>query len=287
MMRKGPLLVFLSYFIWGVSPIYWKLLKNMDSVFILENRIVWSAILSLLILFFAGRIKRVFNASLNFLTLFKLFIAGFICVINWGVYIYAVNSNHIVDASLAYFLQPIFAILMASVFFKERLRRLQWLGVLFAFVGVFISIIGYGHIPWMALIIAATFAIYGGIQKTIRMDSIGALLLELIWFVPLVFVVPFISGNVHVPVALDMVEWLLLPTTGIITAVPLFMFAKGITQVDFSLSGILMYINPTLQFLIGVFIYHESLSWLTVFTFVFVWVGLAFYLYDVFSHSQY
>lgn len=277
-MKKGPLLVFCCYVLWGILPIYWKLLQSVNAYFILGNRIIWSFVFILLLII--GRhhfdhLKKGFSDRRERL---KLFFAGAFCVLNWGSYIIAVNTGHIVDASLAYFMNPILAIFLAAIVFKERLTPLQWLGVAFAFIGVGISIVAYGHVPWLALIIGGTFAIYGAIQKTCHIDGITALGAEMLWFFVPTFLLSVWAIQGDAVGTISIWQWLLLPTTGIITAVPLMLYAVGIVETDYSLSGILMYINPTLQLLVGVILYDEKVSSAQMLTFLFVWIGLIFYL---------
>lgn len=279
-MNKGPLLIFSCYILWGILPIYWKLLQSVNAYFILGNRIFWSFIFALILIVGKGQLLRLKGAFNNRTERRKLLAAGIFCVLNWGSYIVAVNTNHIVDASLAYFMNPILAIILAAVIFKERLAPLQWLGVAFAFFGVAISIIAYGQVPWLALIIGGTFAIYGAIQKTCHIDGVTALGAEMLWFLPPTVLLSLWAIQGDALGTISIWQWILLPTTGIITAGPLMLYAIGISSTDYALSGILMYINPTLQLLCGVILYEESLSQAQLLMFIFVWVGLVLYLFS-------
>lgn len=280
-MKRGPIYVFTCYVIWGICPIYWKLFKSVDPYFILSNRVVWSFVLSaILVLALFGR-KRFIEPLRNRREVIKLFIAGAFCVANWGIYIIAVNTDHIVDASLAYFMNPIMAIVIGAFFFHEHLVPLQWAGVALATIGVAISILSFGQVPWMALLIGGTFAIYGAIQKTCESNGIIALALEMTMYaLPLLIFAGYLSRTDHLG-TLSGWQWLGLPTMGIITAVPLLFFARGISETDYSLTGILMYINPTLQLLVGVLLYGEPVSDAQKWTFLFVWLGLILYLTSV------
>ena len=281
-MKKGPLLVFSCYIIWGICPIYWKLLTEVSPYYILINRLFWSFIFSLMLALYMREHKSFLKAFRDKSERIKLFLASLFCVVNWGSYIIAVNTNHIVDASLAYFLCPILSIFIAAFFFHERLSSLQWIGVILAFLGVLISIVAYGHVPWLALIIGGTFSIYGAIQKKCRTTGVAALTLEMMYLLPVSFFFMIWMPYTHRAGSMSMFEWWLLPTTGIITAVPLVLFAIGIVDTDYSLSGILMYINPTLQLLVGVFIYGEKITQAQCCTFICVWLGLICYLTSIF-----
>lgn len=286
-MKRGPLLVFICYVLWGVLPVYWKLFKSVDPYFILSNRVIWSFVLSaMLVLLLFGR-KRFVAPLKNPKEVWRLAVAGAFCLANWGLYIIAINTDHIVDASLAYFMNPIMAIVLGAVVFRERLQPLQWLGVLLAVIGVaIISIISFGHVPWMALLIGGTFAIYGAVQKSCESDGIIALALEMTMYVLPVMVFAGYWGHVGHLGTIHLWQWLALPTTGIVTAVPLLFYAKGVRDTPFSLTGILMYINPTLQLLCGVLIYHEPVSVAQKWTFLFVWMGLVLYLLSVLSQRR-
>ena len=177
--------------------------------------------------------------------------------INWGSYIWAVNNNHILEASLAYYMNPIITILMGFACFKEKLNKNQWISVVIAFIGVMIPIIRYGQVPYLAVIIGGSFAIYGAIKKMVKaeINGIGAI------------------GVIHNPM-----QFLLLPLAGIITAVPLLLFAQGIKSTPYSLAGILMYVNPALQLLIGVILYKEKFTAINAITFGFIWIALIIFL---------
>ncbi|MFP5528154.1 EamA family transporter RarD [Peptococcus simiae] len=280
-MRRGPLLVLLCYVLWGVLPIYWKLIADVSAYVNLGSRAIWSFILCIIILAALKKLNQVKRIFADRREVWRLFIAGGVLLINWGSYIIAVNTNHIVDASLAYYLNPIISIVIGFTVFKERLTGLQWAGVILATVGVGISIISYGQVPWLALVIGLSFAVYGALKKTCHSESISALTVEMTpYILPLlVFVtVMFAKGQ-----AGDASLWqlLLLPTTGIVTAVPLFFYSTGIASTDYTLAGILMYVNPTLQLLCGTLLYGEVISRAQWLTFLFVWAGLICYVVSI------
>lgn len=282
MKNTGPLNVFLCYVIWGILPVYWKLLVNVDSCFLLTSRLVWSLVFTLIVLVVLRQMDHLKTAFRDRRMRWTLLISGILIVINWGSYIIAVNTNHVIDASLAYYLNPLMSILIGCFCFKEQLTGLQWVSVALATVGVLYAIVSYGVVPWLALIIGASFAFYGAIKKTITLDGMTSLAVECLWMlVPALILMGtlFVRGQTAADgAALTWLEWLLLPTTGIMTAAPLFVFAKGIRTTSYSLSGILMYVNPTLQLLCGIFLFHEEFTRIYAIMFAFVWAAVVLYL---------
>lgn len=279
-MKRGPLYVLTCYILWGVLPVFWKLLAAVDSLYVLAGRIVWSLVFISAIL----AVRRGFGAVRAVLgdrrELGRLALAGIFVCVNWGSYIWAVNSGHMLDASLAYYMNPILAILLGTVVFRERLTGLQWLSVAVTFTGLVITILRYRQIPWVALIIGGSFAVYGAIKKGVHVDAGVSVFFETLVLSPfaLVFMaVAEVRGAGAVGV-LHGWQWLLLPAAGVVTTVPLLFFAKGIKSTPMTLSGILMYINPTLQLLLSVLLYQEAFTTTHAILFGFVWSGLALYL---------
>jgi len=203
----------------------------------------------------------------------------FVCI-NWGGYIWAVTHERVLDASLAYYMNPIVAILLAAVVFRERLTKLQWLSVGVTFTGVVIAVIRYRQVPWLALTIAVAFGIYGGFKKGVRAESAVSVFYEALVLTPLavgymIFMEVRGTGAVGV---LHGWQWLLLPMAGVVTAIPLLLYAKGLKTTPLSLSGILMYVSPTIQLLLSVWLYGEEFTTTHAILFGFVWSGLVLYL---------
>ena len=280
MQKRGPLYVLACYIIWGVLPIYWKTLAAVDSFYILAARVVWSLIFITVILMARGRGAAVRAVLADRKELRRLMLAGVAVCVNWGSYIWAVNSGHGVDASLAYYMNPILTIFLATLVFREKLTKLQWLSVAVTFTGLVTAVIRYRQIPWAALIIGGSFAIYGAIKKGVHSDAEISLFYETLTLAPLALVVMIVmelqgTGALGV---LEGARLALLPTVGIVTTVPLLFYASGIRVTPMALAGIMMYINPTLQLLISVLLYHEEFTTTHAILFVFVWSGLALYL---------
>ena len=268
------------YILWGVLPVFWKLLAAVDSLYVLAGRIVWSLVFISAIL----AARRGFGAVRAVLgdrrELGRLALAGIFVCVNWGSYIWAVNSGHMLDASLAYYMNPILAILLGTVVFRERLTGLQWLSVAVTFTGLVITILRYRQIPWVALIIGGSFAVYGAIKKGVHVDAGVSVFFETLVLSPfaLVFMAAAEVRGTGAVGVLHGWQWLLLPAAGVVTTVPLLFFAKGIKSTPMTLSGILMYINPTLQLLLSVLLYQEEFTTTHAILFGFVWSGLALYL---------
>lgn len=279
-MKRGPLYVLTCYILWGVLPVFWKLLAAVDSLYVLAGRIVWSLVFISVIL----AARRGFGAVRAVLgdrrELGRLALAGIFVCVNWGSYIWAVNSGHMLDASLAYYMNPILAILLGTVVFRERLTGLQWLSVAATFTGLVITILRYRQIPWVALIIGGSFAVYGAIKKGVHVDAGVSVFFETLVLSPfaLVFMAAAEVRGAGAVGVLHGWQWLLLPAAGVVTTVPLLFFAKGIKSTPMTLSGILMYINPTLQLLLSVLLYQEEFTTTHAILFGFVWSGLALYL---------
>lgn len=281
-MKKEPLYVLACYTLWGLLPVFWKLLGSVDSVYVLATRICWSMLLcgALVLATRSGGALRAVFASPRQLFLYLLCSVAITC--NWGFYIYAVASGHIIECSLAYYLNPILSILLGCVFYHERLSPLQWAAAGLAAAGVLIPMVRYGQVPWFALIIGGSFAIYSALKKQIRADSQVSLFMETLWMFPLAlgFVLWAELRGAGATGVLHGWQWILLPLTGVVTSIPLLFFGKGIPHTSLTLSGMFMYINPTLQLLVGVLIYHERFTPTNGLTFAFVAAAVLLFFGD-------
>ncbi|MDO4303201.1 MAG: EamA family transporter RarD [Bacillota bacterium] len=273
---KNALCVFLCYVLWGVLPVYWKLLSRVDSVYVLASRIIWSFVFSIVIVSALGKWKEVRAVLGSRGQCIRLLLCGVMITINWGSYIYAVNAGHILDASLAYYLNPIISIFIGFLVFKESLSVIQWISVLIAATGIIVPIIGYGQMPVMALVIGGSFALYSMLKREVTADSSVSMLMETGFVLPfaILFIVFMESGGKGAYGVLSGKEWLLLPLAGVVTTIPLLLFAKGIRHISMSLAGILMYVNPTLQLLLGAVVYKEKITVTEIFMFTCVWTAL-------------
>lgn len=278
--NRGPLCVLGCYVIWGVLPIFWHMLAAVDALYVLSARIVASVAFLLVLLAAQRRLGTVAEACRDRGALVRMMLSGVFICINWGVYIWAVNGGHALDASLAYYMNPILAVVLGTAVFGERLSPLQWLSVAVTFAGIVVTVVGHGQFPWMALVIGGSFAVYGAVKKGVRAEAEVSVLVETLTLAP--FALAYLlwaeargTGAVGV---LSGWQWLLLPLSGIATTVPLLFFARGIKTTPMSLSGILMYVNPTLQFLVSVAVFREKFTAAYGVLFGFVWSGLVLYL---------
>lgn len=281
-MKKEPLYVLACYILWGLLPIFWKLLGGVNSIYVLSMRICWSMVFCsglVLITKKAGALRAVFSSWRQVLLYAGCSIA---VTCNWGFYIYAVAAGHLIECSLAYYLNPILSILLGFFFYQERLSALQWCAVGLAAVGVAVPVLRYGQVPYFALIIGGSFAIYSALKKKVTVDSEVSVLLETLFMVPLAlgYVIWAETRGVGAVGVLHGWQWVLLPLTGIVTSVPLLFFGKGIRGTSLTLSGMFMYINPTLQLLLGVVLYHEAFTVTNGITFVFVAAAVAVFFGD-------
>ncbi len=281
-MNKSSFYVLGSYILWGLLPVFWKLLSGVNSAYVLAQRIVFSCIFCLLVILLkrhTGSVKEILGDKHER----RVFIlCGVLISINWGFYILTVAMGRILEASLAYYMNPIISVLIGALFFKEKLSKVQWVSVALAFAGVMFAVLRYGSVPYLAVIIALSFAFYGAIKKNVRAESEVSICMETMSVLPLalVFIVYAQLSGFTTFESLSGKEMLLLAATGIVTSVPLMLFAKGVKDTSFVTTGIFMYVNPTLQLLLGVFLYNEEFTSTNAITFAFVWAAVILFVLD-------
>jgi len=265
-----------AYAIWGLLPIYLRLLRHVPALQLTSHRIIWSFILLIGIVLLL-RQWQVFRQELKRPRILIIYtMAAMLLGINWLTYVWAVNAGFIVETSLGYFINPLLSVLLGIVFFRERLRQWQWVAIGLAVAGVVYLTVAYGRLPWIALTLASTFAIYGLVKKKAPLSSVHGLTLETaILFLPALF---FLS---HADVTgqgsffhTGMVSDLLLLSAGPMTTIPLLLFASAAQRIPLSMIGVLQYIAPTMQFLLGVFIYDEPFTYIQLTGFCAVWTAL-------------
>ena len=277
-----------GYFIWGLFPIYWKWLDHVPAFESLLHRTVWSLVFVMCVLLVTGRLLAAFSLFRRFQETRLLFLSALVIGSNWYIYIWAVAQGHIVDASMGYFLSPLLSVLLGWVVFTERLRVWQWVAVLLAATGVAFEVIVSERLPWIGLFLAFSFAAYGALRKLAPVDSITGLFVETVLLTPLALIAMMwlhLEGTATFMQA-DRVTDLLLVMAGVVTAVPLLLFAAAARRLPLSTVGLLNYITPTLQFLLGVWVFGEALPWHLVVAFVFIWCGLCVYTWDSFQPSK-
>ncbi|MDO4354655.1 MAG: EamA family transporter RarD [Clostridia bacterium] len=287
-MNKDTFNVLGCYVLWGLLPVFWKLLAGVNSAYVLAQRIVFWCLFCFAVILIkkhGGELKNILRDKKQR----RLYLAcGLLISANWGVYILTVATGRILEASLAYYMNPLFSILIGALIFKERLSGVQWLSVALAFVGVMYSVVLYGSVPYLAIIIGLTFALYGAIKKGIKAESEVSICMETVSVLPLalIFIVYAQLSGFTTFASLSVKEMLLLVLTGAITSVPLMLFASGIKRTSITVSGILMYINPTLQLLLGVFVYNEEFTKANAVTFAFVWLAVILFVGDGLRHKR-
>jgi chloramphenicol-sensitive protein RarD len=286
-MKRGILLGIGAYTFWGFFPIYWKLLQHVPALQLLSHRIGWSFIL-LMAVILATRQWQEFRSALNARTLRIYFLAAMLIGVNWLTYVWAVNAGFIVETSLGYFINPLLSVLLGVVVLRERLRSAQWVPIIVAAIGVIYLTMVYGSLPWIALTLAFTFGFYGLVKKVAPLSSLYGLTLETgILFLPALVYLGLSEANstgefLHSGVASD----LLMVGAGLVTTVPLLMFASAAKQIPLSYVGILQYIAPTIQFLLGVFLYHEPFDRSHLVGFAIVWLALVIFWIENFIYHR-
>lgn len=276
-----------AYTLWGFFPLYFKQLADYDAVEIIGHRVIWSFVFVLLLLVVRRHWQWLGVVRREPKWLLYTLISGTIIATNWLTYVWAVNHNHMLEASLGYFISPLAGVLLALVVLQERLRPLQWLAIGLALVGVGVQLLLLGKLPWVTLLLAATFSVYGLMHRRTPLDALSAMFIETALLVP-ACVVWFWQADVassHVAFWLSPSIWLLM-LAGPITLIPLLMYNKSTKMVAFSLLSFLNYLSPTIVFLLAVLVYHEAFDSSRLITFGCIWLGLIFFSYDLFKQRK-
>jgi chloramphenicol-sensitive protein RarD len=271
-----------AYIFWGILPLYWKLLEKIPAVEILAHRIVWSFVFIICLLavykkwdLLLRNIKEIIQSRVQF---FAVLASSILISTNWLVCIWAVNSDHIIETSLGYYINPLISVLLGMLFLKEKLSFWQFVSFALATVGVVILTIQYGQFPWIALTLAISFGLYGLTKKVTKLDSMIGLTFETMIVVPLAFVyLIFLAGKGNGSFGTSLSTTLLLIGAGVATALPLLWFAQGAKRIPLSMVGFLQYIAPSISLLLGIFVYHEHFSKTHFVSFLFIWTALTLF----------
>jgi chloramphenicol-sensitive protein RarD len=271
-----------AFLIWGISPIYWKALRAVPAFEIILHRMVWSFFFLVPLILVMRRWKDFIDALKNHRTLLILLFTALIIGANWLLYIWAVNNDNLLQASLGYYINPLVSVVLGMVFLKERLRPPQILAVLLAGAGVLYLTIYYGELPWIALTLAVSFGLYGLIRKIAPVGSLVGLAVETFWLsIPaLVYLFYLDSHGAGSIFRVSLKLNLLLMGCALVTAIPLLFFTLGARRLYLSTVGLLQYIAPSCMFLLAVFLFREPLAKAQVVTFIFIWTALAIYSTD-------
>ncbi|GAB3104654.1 EamA family transporter RarD [Lysobacter terrae] len=286
--RAGLWVAIASFVLWGLMPLYWHLLKVVPSLQIVAHRVIWSTLLVVAWLLWKQGRGWLRAALARPRAAWMLGLSGALIGFNWSLYIWAVNAGHVVESSLGYFINPLLNVVLGVAFLHERLSRSQWAAVALAAAGVLWLTIQFGQPPWIAICLALSFALYGLLRKLLAIDAVAGLGVESVYlFLPALAVM--LWGASHgqggfLP-ADGAPGWglgvdALLIFGGALTALPLIGFAFAVRRVPLSVVGLLQYIAPTLQFLTGVFVFHEAFDRNRLIGFVFIWIGLAIFALD-------
>ncbi len=289
-MLAGVLSAGCAFFMWGVFPLYLKTLKAIPPLEILSHRVFWSFVMLALILTLRHQWGWISSIKKNPRITAAFIASASMLAINWVVYIWSINHDRIVDASLGYFIAPLFNVLF-GVMLGERLRLWQWISVGLAATGVAWLTISAGQLPWIGLTLAFTFGLYGLLRKTASLGALEGLTLETLVMLPLsaLFLLLPESGSSHAFVNAGINTSLLLIAAGPVTAIPLLLFAYGARRIPLSLVGILQYIGPTIQLLLGIHLYNEAFSSTKLIGYGLIWCALGLYsiesLWQAWRHS--
>ncbi len=283
----------LAYLCWGFFPIYWKLLKHVPLLEILSQRVLWAFVFYTILLSVKNK-RLFFFKPANKKSMFILAIASILLMANWLIYIYAVNSNQILEGSLGYFINPLFNILLGVIVLKEKLTKDQIIAVAMATVGVGIITLNNGHLPWIALVLASTFCLYGYLKKLSSATGAESNQFESVLFIPLalgalVFSLFFSTtgstdfitnstnnfNSIHsYTFFYDLKTWALFIGSGIVTGLPLIFFSEAARRIPYYLMGFFQFLAPTLQFMTGVLIFNEAVTTWKLIGFGFIWAGI-------------
>ncbi|AWI03498.1 EamA family transporter RarD [Clostridium drakei] len=262
--------------IWGFLPLYWKLLRKIPADELLAHRIIWSFVFVILVLTFTKKLRVFIKQFSDKKTILLISICSVLISINWFIYIWAVNSNHVIEASMGYYINPLISVLLGVIIFKEKLNFYQKVSLVFAATGVLFIIIEYGKIPWISIMLAISFASYGLFKKMVTIESIIGIALETLIMTPisLIYIIfKQINGLGYLSM-INLQTMCLLLSSGIATVIPLLLFAKGAKRIELSVIGFLQYISPTISLILGIFLFHEEFTNYDIVSFGLIWIAL-------------
>lgn len=274
--HKGILFALAAYSMWGLIPVYFKLVASVSPFEVVAHRVIWSVIFLALFMAVTGRWQTLIGNLRQKKLLASLALSAIIISFNWLVFIWAVAQERILEASLGYYINPLISVLLGMIFLGERLRIAQWLAILIATAGVAYQLILLGSLPWVALALAFSFGFYGLLRKRIVVDPFSGLLIETLILSPIALIYLF---WLHQQGQLTFIHsgsttMLLLAAAGIVTSLPLICFAAGARRLTLTMNGLLQYIAPSIAFLLAVLVYHEPLNGDRLTTFALIWIGL-------------
>ena len=285
--NKGLLFGVSAYIIWGLLPLYWKLVEEAGAYEILAHRGIWSLLICVSLLALRKQLKSAYEMVRSSRTFSLLFLASGLLTINWGVYIWSVTVNRVIEAALGYYITPLINVTFGVLLLREKLRPAQWIAVALAAAGVVILTLGYGSLPWIALVLAISWGSYSLIKKSLNLGALETLSLETLFaFLPNLVFLLIIQGNGSAEFGSTWTISILLFGAGAATVIPLLLFNGSTTRLPLSTVGLLQYITPTIMFFIGIFINDEDISITKVLGFAFIWLALAVLSRDLYRSSR-
>ncbi|MDA3035775.1 MAG: EamA family transporter RarD [Actinomycetota bacterium] len=264
-----------AYVIWGLLPIYWRWLERASSFEILGHRAIWSLVVCLLFLAFQKQLRSTFKLLKNLRTFSLLALTSLLLSANWGIYIWAVSVDRVVEAALGYYITPLVAVSFGVFALKEKLHKPQLISVLLAIIGVLILTFTYGRLPLIAIGLAVSWGSYSLIKKQLNAGALETLSIEtIIAFIPSFFYVSYLLNNNEAEFGQDWGFSIALASAGLVTVIPLLLFNAATTRLPLTITGLLQYITPSIMFLIGIVVFHEPLQLMKLIGFIFIWIAL-------------
>jgi chloramphenicol-sensitive protein RarD len=284
--RHGVFAGLAAYLIWGLVPVFFKQIAEVPADEIIAHRVVWAMALMTALIGFGRGFGDALRVARIPAQLARIALASALMIINWLTFVWSVNSGHILETSLGYFILPLFNVALGVLLLKERLRPLQWLAVVLAAIGVFVEAVRVGGLPWISLVLAGSFGIYGLLRKQLPLDAASGLFLETVCMLPVALAWLAwltLSGQSHFAGGPQLIAArdLMLIATGAVTAIPLLLFAVAARRLPLNMMGFLQYLAPSITFLLAVFVYHEPLDLSRALAFASIWLGLAVYTVDL------
>ena len=276
-----------AYVIWGSLPIYWRWLDRASAYEILANRGIWSLAVCLIFLAFQKQLRSTLKLIRNIKTFFILLTSSFLLTLNWGIYIWAVSVDRVVEASLGYYMTPLVVVCFGVLVLKEKLRFAQKLSLSFAAVGVSILTIAFGQLPLVAFGLALSWGTYSLIKKRLDAGSLETLSIEMIFaLIPSATYMFYLMSKSEAQYGSEIWFSLILMTSGLVTVIPLLMFNSAASSLPLTITGLLGYINPTIMFLVGFIVFHEPLTFSKIFGFIFIWTALILLGIDMYRSGR-
>jgi chloramphenicol-sensitive protein RarD len=283
--RNGAFSALSAYLLWGFAPIYFKLLTAIEPGEIMMHRVIWSTVFLLVMIIAMKKWSQLVAIFKQPKILLQLSLSASFLAVNWFLFIWAVNNDHLLDASLGYYINPIFNVILGMIFFHERLRRNQLIAVGLAVIGVLVQLIALGTLPIISLALASTFAIYGLLRKKLPINSFIGLFIESLMMLPIALIYWFLfveSSTSNMAINTASLNFTLI-MAGIVTTAPLLFFTIAAKRLALSTLGFFQYLGPSIMFLLATFYYQETMKSAELITFVFIWAALALYSLDSFK----